>query len=494
MNTITKKMIVVIFVAGIFTEAIPSYSFAGWVDDWVSSTTNNGASYDSGAQRGYYSGGSFSFRTPHSSDHLFTVSAPKLKSGCGGIDAFMGGFSFMNADYLVKKFQKILSAAPAAAFDIALKTFVPQVAATIKELEAIASQLNALQLDDCKASKAMVATIANSAGMSSLSAPGHEGDLSAIQSDFALSSGITGLYKSVTDNWSNMQKGKVANDGTIKSTAKASVEGCPAAITAIFGGGSILSNMAEQYGMESSYVSLVRGFIGDVYITNPDETGSTYTSKLVAPCGENTNVENFISGQTQSRAYGGNCAPTADANADLVTYVRNSLESITAKIKSGTQVLSSSESAFLNSVPMSVGIILKTSIAAKTEDQTITSMSEVTAKAYAYYMLTELSTRISSLHYQAATAITSSPSSVDGKPPETCQLQIYSASSTNLDALTVRNQELIEALRASYAQTTQELAAIQTLVENMRKFDNVVHDELTKRFVKGLVTRVRASS
>ncbi|BEH09855.1 hypothetical protein GSUET_14670 [Geobacter sulfurreducens subsp. ethanolicus] len=80
-----------------------------------------------------------------------------IKSGCGGIDAFLGGFRFMNVDYLVQKLQRILSSTPAAAFDIAMKTLAPQVSDTIKSLEAIADRLNNIQLNDCKAAQALVA-------------------------------------------------------------------------------------------------------------------------------------------------------------------------------------------------------------------------------------------------------------------------------------------------------------------------------------------------
>ena len=136
-------------------------AFANFADDWASNMTTNStsASFYQGSQRGYFTGGSFSARWKQSNDNLVTISKPRIKSGCGGIDAFLGGFSFLDTDYLVNKLQRILSAAPAAAFDIALKTLAPQVSATIKELEAIVDKLNNLQLDDCKAAKALVATV-----------------------------------------------------------------------------------------------------------------------------------------------------------------------------------------------------------------------------------------------------------------------------------------------------------------------------------------------
>ena len=84
------------------------------------------------------------------------MEVPRIKSGCGGIDVFMGGFSFMNTDYLVNKLQAILAGAPAVAFDLALKTLCEQCSNTIKNFEALADKLNSMQFDECAASKELV--------------------------------------------------------------------------------------------------------------------------------------------------------------------------------------------------------------------------------------------------------------------------------------------------------------------------------------------------
>ena len=93
---------------------------AGWVDDWLQQKTETSPGYFEGQKRGYFTGGSFSARWQQSNDYLFTAMPPKIKAGCGGIDVFLGGFSYLNFEYLVTKLQRIMQAAPAAAFDIAL--------------------------------------------------------------------------------------------------------------------------------------------------------------------------------------------------------------------------------------------------------------------------------------------------------------------------------------------------------------------------------------
>src|SRR3546814_5952804 len=40
-------------------------------------------------------------------DYLTSVTLPKVRAGCGGIDMFLGGMSFLDPDYLVQKLESI---------------------------------------------------------------------------------------------------------------------------------------------------------------------------------------------------------------------------------------------------------------------------------------------------------------------------------------------------------------------------------------------------
>ena len=62
----------------------------------------------------------------------------------------------MDADYLVKKFENMIQAAPAIIFDMALTTMSAQVASSMKQITKIVDGLNNLQLDDCALSKRFV--------------------------------------------------------------------------------------------------------------------------------------------------------------------------------------------------------------------------------------------------------------------------------------------------------------------------------------------------
>ncbi len=107
--------------AALVTLCVAIPANAGWVDDWFDNAVVNGSSSYENQQRGFYSAGGFSGRINTTVDYPITVALPKLNSGCGGVDLFLGGMSFLDEDYLVEKFQNIIQAAPALAFDIALK-------------------------------------------------------------------------------------------------------------------------------------------------------------------------------------------------------------------------------------------------------------------------------------------------------------------------------------------------------------------------------------
>lgn len=76
--------------------------------------------------------------------------SPKIKAGCGGIDATLGGFQFL-MDEMVEKLKKIAAAAPAFAFQIALNFLCPECAQMMAQLEALANKLNSMNMDGCQA-------------------------------------------------------------------------------------------------------------------------------------------------------------------------------------------------------------------------------------------------------------------------------------------------------------------------------------------------------
>jgi conjugative transfer pilus assembly protein TraH len=468
--------------------------YGNWEDDWLSSYSASGPSYVQGNQRSYYSGGGFSARWPNTSDHPLTISTPRMKMGCGGIDLFMGGMSFMNIQYLVQKLQGIMTAAPAAAFDIALKTLAPQVAATLKELEALADRLNQLQLDDCKASKAMVATLmsplADATGNQKMQA-----ETASDMTDFMTSSGLNNLYTDVQKDFGNIinaaNGGHPAAGNDIQKSAQASTAGCPADYMAIFGGGSVLDNIATLKNIDLGYVQMMRGFIGDVWVDPPATTGSVFQATYIKPCDKNKNIQNFFAGDISVLASGTgtSCTNVTDTNRNLYTYTGQIMSDIVSNMKAGT-ALGTTDLNFANTLSLTIMPMLQAAVASGTDSMVIGQLSDIAAKEYAFAMLTDLFSRNAQMIAQAHTISSATNGSSSGNGSNTCILTQFKGVEMQLQALEDNMGKVVSDLRAEIIKSATDLNSMQAVAANARTMGAIVDQELSKRFGRGIANHV----
>ncbi|MDO3377160.1 conjugal transfer protein TraH [Geoalkalibacter halelectricus] len=458
----------------------PAPAFAGWVDDWIDQRTEIAPGYFEGQKRGYYTAGGFSARWNLQKDYLWSVSPPRLKTGCGGIDAFMGGFSFLNADYLVQKLQRIMSAAPAAAFDIALKVYAPQVAETIAKLENMANLLNSIQLDECKASRALVATIATP-----FSPESRQGDLAAIQGEWWASTGVGDL-------WTEFQRQRQAdNNQPDPQAAVESMSGCSPAFRAVFGQGSLIDNAAAHVGLNNlRYTELIRGFLGDIFIQEPDPAHGINAYRVVydQPCDQNKSLQSLLDGSAQGKPPGGDCAPIADANRNLRRYAAVMMTDIAAKYRARAP-LSPEEEAFLDINPLSVSLVLRSAVAEDQEDRIIAQLSDITAKAYAYALLLDLSARTTNL-FAATRALMSAQAGASGaNPVHSCQVENVREAMGAIDTLEEKVAELMTLVQGEYATAAIELNTLTELVAKYQRFNEEIRHNLTGRFGSAVAER-----
>lgn len=109
-----------------------------------------------GQAAGYLTGGSLFVRNPVRQIQLISVTLPEVKSGCGGIDAYLGSFSFINSDQIKIMAKQILSNAAGYAFDLALETAMPQVKAVKDYLQKMATDINNMNISTCQAAQGIV--------------------------------------------------------------------------------------------------------------------------------------------------------------------------------------------------------------------------------------------------------------------------------------------------------------------------------------------------
>ncbi len=450
---------------------------AGWVDDWITQHTETSPGYFEGQKRGYYTAGSFSGRWQTGNDYLWTVMPPKLKSGCGGIDIFMGGFSFLDFDYLVTKLQNILQAAPAAAFDIALKTLCEQCANTVKDLEAVASQLNQIQIDDCKASRALVATVAKPFFQDK------ETELSVIQSDFMQSTGIEDLFHKIKEDTR-------ANDDNPIVDLKQAMQGCPQDVRDVFGtSGSVIDSIAVKIGFSDlSYRDLIRGLIGDIVI---QEFTDSYEVAYIPPCDENKefSIEDFLNGAAFARSSGSSCYQITDANRDLVMWVQNRMQNIADSYRNRT-ALTPDDEQFIDANPLPLALIIRTAVGTQQEPALLATLSDVTAKAYAYRMFYDLYNKAFHILEKGKSLISAQSNAVSGLPAHQCRLTMVEDAVHQIPEMQMKLFEMMKGIRASYAASAGEVSSILSIVDKLKTFDELAREKLVDQLGPAVAERV----
>lgn len=106
-----------------------------------------------GQAAGYAYGGSLYARTQVKNVQLISMTLPDINAGCGGIDAYLGSFSFINGEQLQRFVKQIMSNAAGYFFDLALQTTVPEIKTAKDFLQKMASDINSMNLSSCQAAQ-----------------------------------------------------------------------------------------------------------------------------------------------------------------------------------------------------------------------------------------------------------------------------------------------------------------------------------------------------
>jgi len=109
-----------------------------------------------GQQAGYYSGGSIFSRNTVRSVQLVQVDLPSFRAGCGGIDLFAGGFSYINNDQLVALMRNVMNNAKGYAMLLALEEVTPQIGNINKFLTDLSNKVNSMNINSCETAESLV--------------------------------------------------------------------------------------------------------------------------------------------------------------------------------------------------------------------------------------------------------------------------------------------------------------------------------------------------
>ncbi|HUX80437.1 MAG TPA: conjugal transfer protein TraH [Alphaproteobacteria bacterium] len=105
---------------------------------------------------GFYTGGSVFARSKVNNADLLSIQMPHYRSGCGGIDLFLGGFSFINAQQFTQLLRNIGSNASGYAFNLALATVTPQIKSVLDDLAAKVHSITNQSINSCEAAATLV--------------------------------------------------------------------------------------------------------------------------------------------------------------------------------------------------------------------------------------------------------------------------------------------------------------------------------------------------
>ncbi len=484
-RTISSTIILCFFVFGI---ASPCFAGSGWVDDWLSSKTEQGGSYYEGQQRGFHTGGSFSSRWQSSSDNnLMTIEKPRLSAGCGGIDVFMGAFSFMNFDKLVEKLQGMLMNAASIAFDMALQELCISCSTIIKAFEAITDRLNATQMDECAMAKSSVTYVKDMFTSPNAKAAGE----AATEQTLAqrVSSGVS-------DMWTQAKVDAAAAKGqTTEVENVESLEGCSLQLKEIFlndmtpGEHMLLADIAKtKFGMEEEHVNLIRGMIGDIQV---GDATNGFTTVIKQSCVQNdgADVKSFIAGEVYSMDETGACALVTDTNANLVQNITNQMASIAIAYRTqGT--ITTEQQTFIDSNPLSIGKMLEVAVGTRQEGTVIATMSVLTAKAHVLALFGDLFMRSQRVIERIEAAIDYSEAHAADAENNTCDTSTFEALSSDAKVLKQRSYKLMELMRESYRKDAAEFTSIIGILEQSRTTEMQLRQKVLSRFGASIEQRM----
>lgn len=162
-----KRWIKAILAIGLFaTAGISQANVQADLDSFFKRMGAGGANVSTGAvvkgqSAGYLVGGSLYVRTPVRTLNLISVTVPSISAGCGGIDAYLGAFSFVNSEQLQAMSKAIMSNAIGYAFNLALETVCPQCKAVMNDLQDMVNKVNMNNMTTCQAAQGLVNGIAS---------------------------------------------------------------------------------------------------------------------------------------------------------------------------------------------------------------------------------------------------------------------------------------------------------------------------------------------
>ncbi|HCU06114.1 MAG TPA: hypothetical protein DIC42_00815 [Holosporales bacterium] len=150
-----KTILIIILISNLAHAAIDNDLKNFFASVGMKSNVSTGGAFQD-QTAGYYTGGSLSARNSVKSAQLATMQIPGYRAGCGGIDAWTGGFSHISSQELVDYLKSISSATATYSMMLAMESLSPQIYNVVNELNAIATKVNNFNINSCEVAATML--------------------------------------------------------------------------------------------------------------------------------------------------------------------------------------------------------------------------------------------------------------------------------------------------------------------------------------------------
>jgi conjugative transfer pilus assembly protein TraH len=178
-----------------------------------------------------------------------SVSLPKVRAGCGGIDMFLAACRSSIPTISSRNSRASCRPRPVA-FQYLLETLDEKMGNIISKMEAATNFLNSIQVNDCRLANRMVQIAKGDDNMSGI-----------IEEMTGYRSVKQGFAKSYQQSREKIE----ANNNNPTEDLKDALANCPAEVTDIFRTGSLLAHAASRVGA-GDWASVMRARVGDVYM------------------------------------------------------------------------------------------------------------------------------------------------------------------------------------------------------------------------------------
>jgi len=202
------------------------------------------------------SGGSMFLRMPKQTYNVASFTPPSWNAGCGGIDLFAGGFSYINKEQYVALLKNIGSNALGYGFKLAVQNLCPTCDNVMQALQATAQAINRQNIDSCETAKGFV----------NASIPDN---WTRDKQNTAKNYGVdTGVFSDITDAWTNVMGNQAKANDAINKVA----ESKPEVKSALPVGNVTWNALKSLDGLTDEYKMLLMSMIGTSIFSTDKET------------------------------------------------------------------------------------------------------------------------------------------------------------------------------------------------------------------------------